>query len=338
MSAVSAGLAALLPISPALLGLRLLMVGIAGLSALFTLLLLIRTSPAGRPAQTLYSLSGQLAFVDRQHRAAGAWPSRLLARLRRRLSLAGYGRFGGAHFVLASLLCGALGLTLAAWGFPAPPFLAVGTGLGLGLPWWWLGRQIARRLVLIEAQVAALLFIMSGAIAGGLTPQKALQEVVAQTTAEPLASHLRRATRDLDPTLGLSDRSFLEMLALLDRDLGSPSFHRAVRAIAASHRHNVALVTTLERIASLAHEAIGYRAETRADFAFTHGGAGIVFVGLPALLTVVLHGIMPGAVEAAYSGPLGTAVGLALCAWCAIGYRMVTGLERRAAALLGAGG
>ena len=338
MSDLSALLSSLLPISPALLALRLLIVGIASLSALFTLLLLARTAPAAHPAETLYSLDGQLAFVDRQHRAARAWPGLLRARLRRRLSLAGYGRFGISHFVLASLLCGALGLALAAWGFPAPPFLAVGTGLGLGLPWWWLGRRIARRLALIEAQVASLLFIMSGAIAGGLTPQKALQEVVAQTTAEPLASHLRRATRDLDPTQGLSDRSFLEALALLDRDLGSPSFHRAVRAIAASHRHNVAVVTNLERIASLAREAIAYHAETQADFAFTHGGAGIVFVGLPVLLTVVLHGILPGAVEAAYSGPLGAAVGLALCAWCAIGYRMVTGLERRAAALPGTGG
>jgi Flp pilus assembly protein TadB len=177
---------------------------------------------------------------------------------------------------------------------------------------------------------------MAGAAAAGATPQQALLEVLAEEADAPLAWHLRRATRDLDPQAGLTDRSFLQVIASLNEDLGSPSFTLAAQAIGAGVRLGVPLAESLEHIASLAHEDIAFRAEARADFAYTHGAALLVF-SLPPLLTLALHWLEPASVALAYSGAQGWAVAGALAAVCVVGYRTVTAGERRATRRVGGG-
>jgi len=318
------------------LGLRVLMLGIAGTSGLVIFLLLWRRAAAPDLGRLLTEIEAQLALVDRQLSARRRWTSRLNATARRRLAGAGFARVGPGHLVGISLACGIAGLAVAGVLLPAGPFMALGLLLGLTLPWTWLGGRGRRRRQVVERQVAEMLSVMTGAAGTGATPQQALLEVLAQNVAEPLAGHLRRATRDLDPRHGLTDRSFLQMMGHLDDDLASPSFHLAAQAIDASTRLGVDLRESLERSAGAARDRIAYQAEVRADFAYMRAAASLVF-SLPVALTLVLHWLLPGTVEAAYSGPVGWAMAAALAAWCVLGYRIVTVGERRSVARLDVG-
>jgi tight adherence protein B len=336
VSALPSFLAPYLPANPGLLALRLLEAFIATAGAALVILVLMRPGQAPDLGRLLRDMELQLAYVDWQHRAEHRWHARVRARIHRRLARAGLAHARPVHLALATLACGVLLLSVAWALLPSAPFAALGLLGGLALPWTWLGARAARRWRVIEAQVAEMLSVMSSAAATGATPQQALLEVLAQNVADPLAGHLRRALRDLDPG-GLTDRSFLQVIAGLDAALASPSFHLAARAITASVRLGVPLGKALARSTGTAREKMAGRAEVRADFAYLRAAAGLVF-SLPLVLTLVLHWLLPGAVEAAYSGPIGWGMAGGLGGWCLVGYRIVTGGERKSAARLELGG
>jgi Flp pilus assembly protein TadB len=60
----------------------------------------------------------------------------------------------------------------------APPFVAIGSVVGLAVPWLYLGHAAEKRQRLIAGQVAQLLVLVAGAAAAAIPLPRILREVL----------------------------------------------------------------------------------------------------------------------------------------------------------------
>lgn len=317
---------ALRPLAP-LMG-TVLAVGTAAACAAVALLVLIGPRP---PLDTV----ALLADYEARLRYAGSAPrpdpvTRIRARLRRRLTLAGKHSWSLRQFALISVLCG-LGGGAAGWLLlGAPPFVLIGfVGAGT-LPWFWLGRLAARRELLLARQVAQMLLLIAGASAAGIPPLRILREVLPRAVQPPLADTLEHVLRRADPQRGLATVGFADIIADLDDRLESHAFSLARAAIEESVAEGADLSDALEMIATLARLDLTFRSQVRANFATVRATAMVIFA-FPLVTTVLLRLLDPDMMLAAYSAPLGWVIAI-LVAGASVGaYLLATRGERRAA-------
>lgn len=311
---------------------RALAVLIALLAGALAVLLLARP-PHGEMARLLHDARAQGSFLRRRARAWQRLDRAVLGRVETRLARAGLVRVHPLLVLVAAPVCGLGGALLGGALLPAPPFVLLSALGGLLLPWSALGRRARTRLRTLNQQVVNMLWVIISSLVGGESMPLALLEVYRQGVSAPLRAPLRRALNDVVPARGVANRPFLEVLTTLERELASPAFTLAEHTIAAHQKaHGGSLVESLERVASLAQEEITDQAETRGDFALTRATAGFMFLLLPLIVTILLHWVIPGAVELAYSGVWGWVVACGLGGACLSGYRLATAGERAALA------
>jgi tight adherence protein B len=137
-----------------------------------------------------------------------------------------------SHFIAATLGCGVLMLILSGvWALPLPPRLVL-CAAGLALPWWWLHRMRARRLVRIEHQLPEAADFIARALRAGHSFINVLQ-IVGNELPEPLAGEFRIAREEINygvpmnealhglaARIPLTDLRYLVIAVLIQRDSG----------------------------------------------------------------------------------------------------------------------
>ena len=314
-------------VTPTLL-VTLLALAVAGGAGLLVLLLLLGPPGPIDTVQLHHDLEAQLLFAGSPRRPV--LRERVYNRARSRLNRAGLDGWPVRYCVLASLLAGMGGAFLGWLILDAPPFSAIGGGIGLSLPWLYLGSKADRRERVIAAQVAHLLVVIAGAAAAAVPLPRILCEVLPRTVQPPLADTLTRALRRLDPARGLATVGFQHVIAELDDRLASNAFSLARAAIDETVEEGVGLSEALEMIATLAREDLVFRGEVRASFALIRGTAAVVFA-FPVFVTLMLRLLAPETVADAYSSPLGWAIAGLVAAGSVGAYLLITSGERRAA-------
>jgi tight adherence protein B len=104
-------------------------------------------------------------------------------------------------------------------------FAAIALGLGVLLPWFYLGRKQSKRLKAFNAQLAPTMQLMAGSLQAGLSLPQGIDTIVREG-AEPMATEFRRAL--VETRLGVAIEDALESIG---ERMMSADFQWAVMAI-----------------------------------------------------------------------------------------------------------
>ncbi|MDO7869289.1 type II secretion system F family protein [Nocardioides jiangxiensis] len=110
------------------------------------------------------------------------------------------------HGVIA-MLAGLVGLML---GGGSLLLLLVGLGLGVALPWWWLGRKQKKRVQAFNSGLADTLQLIAGSLSAGMSLAQAIDAVVNEGN-EPIAGEFKRVL--IESRLGVPLEIALEGIA-----------------------------------------------------------------------------------------------------------------------------
>jgi tight adherence protein C len=188
------------------------------------------------------------------------------------------------------------GLALAAALLPAAPgrlgplLLATAPAAGFLAPDVWLGRRARRRRRAIEAELADVLDLLRVAVAAGLSPGRAIEEV-GRRHPGLLAAELRRAAGRV--ALGVPrSRAYAE----LERRCPARGIAGVVAALRRAERHGAPLGAALRAEAAAARGRSAQAAAEAAARAAPQIQLVVALLLVPAVLLLVAAALMPALV------------------------------------------
>jgi tight adherence protein C len=246
-----------------------------------------------RPRRRVDRRAG-VAVLARLGRGFGARPPR---GLRERIAAAGLGATVDdvmAVKVGAALagLAGALIMLPAAPGRTGITLLAAAPAAGFLAPDVWLGRRARRRGRAMEGELADVLDLLRVAVAAGLSPARALEEVGRRHTGL-LAAELRRAAARSG--LGIPRAAAHRELEQRCPAAGVPAL---VAALERADRHGAPLVPALAAESRAARARAAQRAAEAAARAGPQIQLVVALLLVPAVLLLVAAALLPAIVPA----------------------------------------
>jgi tight adherence protein B len=171
-------------------------------------------------------------------------------------------------------------------------------GLGVALPWMWLGLKRSRRRKNFGKNLPDTLQLMAGSLTAGLSLAQSIDTIVSEGT-EPIASEFRRVL--VETRLGVSLETALEGVA---ERFDSKDFAWVVMAINIQRRVGGNLAELLNTVASTIREREYMRRQVAA-LAAEGKLSAFVLGGLPPLFFIYLYITKYDYVSALWSRPLG---------------------------------
>ena len=171
-------------------------------------------------------------------------------------------------------------------------------GLGVALPWMWLGLKRSRRRKNFGKNLPDTLQLMAGSLTAGLSLAQSIDTIVSEGT-EPIASEFRRVL--VETRLGVSLETALEGVA---ERFDSKDFAWVVMAINIQRRVGGNLAELLNTVASTIREREYMRRQVAA-LAAEGKLSAFVLGGLPPLFFIYLYITKYDYVSALWSRPAG---------------------------------
>lgn len=162
-------------------------------------------------------------------------------------------------------------------GFPAPLAVMVGLAAGLGLPHWWIGRLIAKRINQFNAKFPDALELLTRGLRSGLPVGETLG-IVSSEIPGPVGEEFKLITERIK--IGKTMDQALQETA--DR-LGTPEFQFFVITLAIQRETGGNLAETLQNLATVLRQRAQMKLKIRAMSSESKASAYIIGV-LPFLV------------------------------------------------------
>ncbi|WHO38103.1 type II secretion system F family protein [Sphingobium sp. AP49] len=192
-------------------------------------------------------------------------------------------RMTGKKWTLSQYMtsCAVIFLLLSALlmmrGFPAPLAVMVGLAAGLGLPHWWIGRLIAKRINQFNAKFPDALELLTRGLRSGLPVGETLG-IVSSEIPGPVGEEFKLITERIK--IGKTMDQALQETA--DR-LGTPEFQFFVITLAIQRETGGNLAETLQNLATVLRQRAQMKLKIRAMSSESKASAYIIGV-LPFLV------------------------------------------------------